>query len=137
MFMGMMKQAFPDVLGRPEAKQLFKFLDYSEYGGAPLLGVKGVVIICHGASPARAIMSAVRVAAHMVESHLDQDIGAELAGGRAARDRKSTRLNSSHGYISYAVFCLKKKKQQRRAASRDIVRRASGPDRTTCPSRFQ
>src|SRR2546429_6833277 len=30
--------------------------------------------------------------------------------GRAARDRKSTRLNSSHGYISYAVFCLKKKK---------------------------
>src|SRR5439155_463193 len=58
MFMGMMKQAFPDVLGRPEAKQLFKFLDYSEYGGAPLLGVKGVVIICHGASPARAIVSA-------------------------------------------------------------------------------
>src|SRR6185503_21013826 len=30
---------------------------------------------------------------------------------RPARDRKSTRLNSSHGYISYAVFCLKKKKQ--------------------------
>src|SRR5205809_5893008 len=30
-----------------------------------------------------------------------------------ARDRKSTRLNSSHGYISYAVFCLKKKKQQK------------------------
>src|SRR2546422_3043229 len=29
------------------------------------------------------------------------------------RDRKSTRLNSSHGYISYAVFCLKKKKKQR------------------------
>src|SRR5687768_18462283 len=30
-------------------------------------------------------------------------------GGDAALDRKSTRLNSSHGYISYAVFCLKKK----------------------------
>src|SRR2546422_1259014 len=30
---------------------------------------------------------------------------------RFARDRKSTRLNSSHGYISYAVFCLKKKKK--------------------------
>src|SRR2546429_6651083 len=30
----------------------------------------------------------------------------------SARDRKSTRLNSSHGYISYAVFCLKKKKKQ-------------------------
>ena len=85
MFMGMIKQAFPDVLGRPEAKRLFKLLDYSEYGGAPLLGAKGVVIICHGSSPARAIMNAVRVAAHMVESHVDQDIGAELAGGSAAR----------------------------------------------------
>src|SRR2546422_2538016 len=31
--------------------------------------------------------------------------------GEAAGDRKSTRLNSSHGYISYAVFCLKKKKK--------------------------
>src|SRR2546429_3404947 len=31
----------------------------------------------------------------------------------ASRDRKSTRLNSSHGYISYAVFCLKKKKKDR------------------------
>src|SRR2546422_4691997 len=32
-------------------------------------------------------------------------------------DRKSTRLNSSHGYISYAVFCLKKKKKKRRERS--------------------
>src|SRR2546422_7471802 len=37
--------------------------------------------------------------------------GAGGVGG-APRDRKSTRLNSSHGYISYAVFCLKKKKQE-------------------------
>src|SRR2546422_4807094 len=34
-----------------------------------------------------------------------------LAVGYGSRDRKSTRLNSSHGYISYAVFCLKKKKK--------------------------
>ena len=85
MFAGMLKQALPDVLGRPEVKQLFKFLDYSEYGGAPLLGVKGVAIICHGASPARAIMNAVRVGAQMVASHLDQDIGAEFAEGGAIR----------------------------------------------------
>src|SRR2546422_7905376 len=41
---------------------------------------------------------------------------ARMSGSRKAvyvRDRKSTRLNSSHGYISYAVFCLKKKKTQR------------------------
>src|SRR2546422_5324995 len=34
------------------------------------------------------------------------------SAGPAATDRKSTRLNSSHGYISYAVFCLKKKKKE-------------------------
>src|SRR2546422_4048508 len=37
---------------------------------------------------------------------------------RAHGDRKSTRLNSSHGYISYAVFCLKKKKQTKHSAIR-------------------
>src|SRR5438034_3010842 len=37
---------------------------------------------------------------------------AEPLGGRRARDRKSTRLNSSHTVISYAVFCLKKKNEQ-------------------------
>src|SRR3712207_8088707 len=36
--------------------------------------------------------------------------GAEEGDGRASQDRKSTRLNSSHANISYAVFCLKKKK---------------------------
>src|SRR2546422_7656080 len=46
------------------------------------------------------------------------DGGDSQARGRRAivhgRDRKSTRLNSSHGYISYAVFCLKKKKKRQR-----------------------
>jgi glycerol-3-phosphate acyltransferase PlsX len=81
MFAGMIQGALPDVLDRPEAQQLIKFLDYSEYGGAPLLGVRGVAIICHGASPPRAIRNAVRVAVQMVTSHLDQDIDAEFAAG--------------------------------------------------------
>src|SRR5687768_18014654 len=38
---------------------------------------------------------------------------ASTTGLRRCRDRKSTRLNSSHGYISYAVFCLKKKKKKK------------------------
>jgi len=83
MFAGMLQTSFPDVLGRPEARELLRFLDYSSYGGAPLLGVKGVAIICHGASPAAAIMNAVRVAGQMVQSNLSQDIGAELARGGA------------------------------------------------------
>jgi glycerol-3-phosphate acyltransferase PlsX len=82
-FAGMFKQAFPDVVGRPEETQLLKFLDYSEYGGAPLLGIQGVAVICHGASPARAIMNAVRVATQMVRTRVSQDIGAEFAGGGA------------------------------------------------------
>src|SRR6266550_7239591 len=41
----------------------------------------------------------------------DNDASARRFRGR--RDRKSTRLNSSHGYISYAVFCLKKKKKKK------------------------
>src|SRR2546422_7672810 len=47
------------------------------------------------------------------QRHRPARCGAAVRRGRAALDldRKSTRLNSSHGYISYAVFCLKKKKQ--------------------------
>src|SRR2546422_7855620 len=40
--------------------------------------------------------------------------GSHSERARSAADRKSTRLNSSHGYISYAVFCLKKKKKNNR-----------------------
>src|SRR5687768_18358839 len=45
--------------------------------------------------------------------------GVECAddGAHAGADRKSTRLNSSHGYISYAVFCLKKKKKTQKSCS--------------------
>src|SRR2546422_3703283 len=42
---------------------------------------------------------------------------------RRAPDRKSTRLNSSHGYISYAVFCLKKKKKEQGSTSCDSASR--------------
>src|SRR2546430_7034549 len=42
---------------------------------------------------------------------LAEDRGESLSGRSGGQDRKSTRLNSSHSQISYAVFCLKKKKQ--------------------------
>jgi len=56
-----------------------KHLDYSEYGGAPLLGVKGVSIISHGKSSPRAIKNAVKVAAQAVVSGMNDQIGARLA----------------------------------------------------------
>src|SRR2546430_8098746 len=45
----------------------------------------------------------------------------EQVGPGVARDRKSTRLNSSHSQISYAVFCLKKKKKKRQNSSRTYI----------------
>src|SRR3712207_7007424 len=75
-----------------------------------------------GVVPASASPKAVaasRTEARMGNAHAQGGILSTLAamgGGRAgsgqgARDRKSTRLNSSHANISYAVFCLKKKKK--------------------------
>src|SRR2546422_7146227 len=49
--------------------------------------------------------------------------------GAPAGDRKSTRLNSSHGYISYAVFCLKKKKKRRQNAALAIGRKVKKQDK--------
>jgi len=72
------------VLESAGVKKAFRVLDYSEYGGAPLLGVRGVSIICHGRSSARAIKNAIRVAVQSVQSKLSDHIGAEFAGAGAA-----------------------------------------------------
>jgi glycerol-3-phosphate acyltransferase PlsX len=53
-------------------------LDYSEHGGAPLLGVKGVSIICHGRSSPRAIKNAIKIAVQAVESKMNEHIGRRL-----------------------------------------------------------
>lgn len=74
----------PDVLARDDIRAVFRSLDYSEYGGAPLLGVKGVSIICHGASSANAIKNAVRVAVQSVTTNLSQHVAAEMAQREAA-----------------------------------------------------
>ena len=51
-----------------------KKIDYAEYGGMPLLGVKGSAIICHGRSSARAIKNAIRVAGEVVEGRVNDRI---------------------------------------------------------------
>lgn len=60
-------------------REALKALDYSEHGGAPLLGVRGVSIISHGKSSARAIKNAVKVGARAVESRMNEHIGRRLA----------------------------------------------------------
>lgn len=67
------------VLSRKAFQDLKKKLDYSEYGGAPLLGVKGVTIIGHGRSNANAIKNAIRIAAELSRAKLNEKIEEELA----------------------------------------------------------
>ena len=62
------------LLSRSAFTDFKKRLDYTEYGGAPLLGVKGVCIITHGSSNANAIKNAVRVAAEFSESSVNESI---------------------------------------------------------------
>lgn len=62
------------LLAKPAFDALKKEIDYSEYGGAPLLGVDGNVIISHGSSDARAIKSAIRVAGEFVKYEINQHI---------------------------------------------------------------
>ena len=61
----------------------FGHLDYSAYGGAPLLGVNGISIIAHGKSSARALKNAVKVAARAAQSKLDEHIGELLGESKA------------------------------------------------------
>ena len=49
-------------------------MDYAEYGGAPLLGVNGVSVVCHGSSKARAIFKAIEVANTCCESRFVEKI---------------------------------------------------------------
>ncbi len=69
------------VLSKSAFAAFKKRVDYSEYGGAPLLGIKGICIICHGRSNANAIKNAIRVAAEFAAGHVDERIELELARG--------------------------------------------------------
>ncbi|MFB3884366.1 MAG: phosphate acyltransferase PlsX [Thermodesulfobacteriota bacterium] len=55
-------------------RRLEKRMDYSEYGGAPLLGVNGNCVICHGASNAKAIMNAILLASNMAQNRLNEHL---------------------------------------------------------------
>lgn len=84
---GMMKEEFtasiPSTLGalllKPGLRRIKKKVDYTEYGGAPLLGVNGVVIIAHGGSNAKAICNAIRVAEKGVKQNIVQGIAERMA----------------------------------------------------------
>jgi glycerol-3-phosphate acyltransferase PlsX len=64
--------------GEPMTR-IWRRLDYAEIGGAPLLGVRGVSIICHGRSSPDAIRNAVKVAVDAAQHHLVQHMEREFA----------------------------------------------------------
>lgn len=65
-------------LARGAFAEFKKRVDYAEYGGAPLLGLNGICIICHGRSPAKAIFNAIRIAREFALGKVDQRIASEL-----------------------------------------------------------
>jgi len=83
-----LKQAFGDTLltklaaaiMMPKLRTLKNKLDYKEHGSAPLLGLNGLVMKCHGSSDATAIKNAVRQARTAVQSKLTESIAAEISG---------------------------------------------------------
>src|SRR5215469_12874033 len=67
------------LLSQGAFKGLKKTIDYTEYGGAPLLGVRGVCVIGHGRSNANAVKNAIRVAAGLAKSRMNEKIEEELS----------------------------------------------------------
>lgn len=72
------------LLVRPALKAFRKKVDYAEYGGAPLLGVQGTAMICHGSSSPRAIMNAIKMAHDSETHHVNRQLAERIAAIKAA-----------------------------------------------------
>jgi phosphate acyltransferase len=73
-----MRSKLGAALATPAFARFKKRVDYTELGGAPLLGIDGGAIICHGSSPVKAIKNAIRVASEWVHAELNEHIKAAL-----------------------------------------------------------
>jgi phosphate acyltransferase len=78
---GMLREELERAGARLDLHEMFRNFDYTEYGGAPLLGVNGITIICHGGSPPNAIANAIRVAIQAVETRMVQHIETAVREG--------------------------------------------------------
>lgn len=77
-----LQKTLPAKVGAILAQNAFRHfksrLDYSEYGGAPLLGIKGITIVCHGRSNANAIKNAIRIAGEFCRHRVNNVIESEF-----------------------------------------------------------
>ncbi|MFC1475709.1 phosphate acyltransferase PlsX [Candidatus Zixiibacteriota bacterium] len=69
------------ILMGPFLRRLHKMFDYAEVGGAPMLGVRGICIVCHGRSSSRAITSALLMAEKMMDANVNKHINNALTNG--------------------------------------------------------
>src|SRR2546422_8589788 len=101
------------MIRRPPRSTLFPYTTlFRSHNGARVNGRCPLIAraaIANGGNPTTTGQHIQIIAEIDIGQHLQNDLNVLARGG----DRKSTRLNSSHGYISYAVFCLKKKKTDR------------------------
>src|SRR2546429_3972255 len=114
---------------RAPTKFLFVFFFFNDTATTEIYTLSlhdALPISCAGVSEARPLSPRCRESA------------SRRSRANALADRKSTRLNSSHGYISYAVFCLKKKKktQTRDGGGSRQRRRVNRFDQSCVPSRI-
>jgi glycerol-3-phosphate acyltransferase PlsX len=76
---GMLTNALGDAKAGHDLEEVFRLLDYTETGGAPLLGVNGIPIICHGGSPPKAIENAIHVADRAAKASMVSHFVREMA----------------------------------------------------------
>src|SRR2546422_1476625 len=101
------------MIRRPPRSTLFPYTTlFRSRGGHRARRAGGIARLDHCAAPPRPEPGRPRQTA---QAGAAEEVGEGESAPRtcAREDRKSTRLNSSHGYISYAVFCLKKKKNNK------------------------
>jgi len=83
---GLLRKELRQAGGDLDLEDVFRVLDYAEYGGAPLLGVGGISVICHGESSPRAIQNALGVAARAVRSNMVKHIARELSSPEPSQE---------------------------------------------------
>ena len=71
-------------------KGFMQRVDYAEYGGAPILGVKGVGIVCHGGSSVKAIKNAVRMARDFAKENIQAKLAEQITAYRSSAPLSKT-----------------------------------------------
>src|SRR2546422_6128775 len=109
--------AFLASLGSPDYRRLWSATACSQAAVWALVVLRGALV--YEVTTSNAWVGVVAMAAQLPSLVVTPFAGllADRCERRHLLDRKSTRLNSSHGYISYAVFCLKKKKNRKHNAT--------------------